>query len=81
MTEYHSNMPAGIRSMVERYMADPERCMPSERKRLERAGFHAAATSYVGPARSGIEAQHAHNDIFPGDPYATWGPGRWPGTS
>lgn len=28
-----------IRAQVERFMADPERCMPSERQRLEDAGF------------------------------------------
>lgn len=28
-----------IRAQVERFMADPERCMPSERQRLEAAGF------------------------------------------
>lgn len=61
-------LPSVIREQVERFMADPERCMPSERKRLERAGFK-AAVPYVGPARDGIEAQHAHNDIFPGDKY------------
>lgn len=30
------------RAQIERYMGDPERCMPSERDRLERAGFVAA---------------------------------------
>ena len=24
-------------------------------------------------ARTGIEAQHGHNDVFPGDPYPTCG--------
>lgn len=34
-----------VRSMISRYMADPERCMPSEREALERAGFKAAKTT------------------------------------
>lgn len=68
-----------LRKQIERFMADPEQCRPSERRALERAGFKPATTSYVGPARSGIEAQYADNDVFPGDPYSVWGPGLWPG--
>lgn len=62
------DLPQELRAPIERYMADPERCMPSERKRLECAGFKAAAP-YVGPARAGIEAQYGLNDTWPGDPY------------
>lgn len=30
--------------------------------------IHQCDRRYRGPARSGIEAQHAYNDVFPGDP-------------
>lgn len=36
-----STIPPDIRAQVERFMADPERCMPSERERLKQAGFDA----------------------------------------
>lgn len=39
MTEI--SIPPDIRAQVERFMADPERCMPSERERLKQAGFGA----------------------------------------
>jgi hypothetical protein len=35
-------VPPAIRDQIERYMADRARCMPSERQRLEEAGFTAA---------------------------------------
>jgi hypothetical protein len=39
------------------------------RARTTLAAAEASPAAYVGPARDGIEAQHAMNDIFPGDPY------------
>jgi len=33
---------AETKDQIERYMANPERCMPSERARLEEAGFKAS---------------------------------------
>lgn len=45
------------REMVERFMADPERCMPSERAALEAKGYKASAPAprkhEWGPSRVG----------------------------
>lgn len=34
-----ADLPPEIRDMIERYMGDRERCMPSEREALEKQGF------------------------------------------
>lgn len=43
MTEERAadRLPPEVRKQIGRYMADQERCMPSEREHLERAGFKA----------------------------------------
>jgi hypothetical protein len=44
-------------------------CVSVEQRMAIMGMLGAELPPYVGPAREGIEAQHAHNDIFPGDPY------------
>jgi hypothetical protein len=40
-------VPPAIREQIERYLGDRERCMPSERARLERDGFTAIGEKNV----------------------------------
>lgn len=44
-------------------------CVTVEQRMAIMATLGVAMPPYVGPARDGIEAQGAYNDIFPNDPY------------
>lgn len=42
MKSAKEEIPDAIREQIERFMADPERCLPSERAYLETLGFKPA---------------------------------------